>query len=90
MMLMPKVGTEYLVKKIKTMTDRFDYEGYLAYLKIRTDWALLTPYQKRLARQSNSKIYQRYLLSEIWGEKVIEYLPETKRYSTIFDITGEE
>ena len=71
-------------------SNQFDYEGYLAYLRIRTDWNLLNKQQKRLARINNSKIYQRYLLSEIWGEEVIEHLPETKRYTTIFDNTGRE
>lgn len=89
MPLMKMVGIVYGVKR-KKMSRNFDYEGYIAYLKIRTDWTMLNTEQKRLARINNSKIYQRYLLSEIWGEEVIEHLPETKRYTTIFDSTGGE
>ena len=71
---MKAVGTEYGATRIKKMTNPRDHKGVEMFMKYQTDWLLLSKYQQQLAKQNNSIVYRRYMLSQKYGKQIYNYL----------------
>jgi len=62
------------------MTEGYDdlggypHKGVAMFMKFQTDWHTLSEYQQHLAKQNNSIVYRRYMLSQKYGKQVYNYL----------------